>query len=306
MGPAAARRFRDVLVNENGELFSRDGVLEASFETLAAYEARDRARYGRRARRLSGEVAVMAESYLWITDRLSHFFYHWFCDALPRLELALDAEPAPVPDLLLPQRILHQPFVRESLKAWPQVTITALAGTPGARVGELLVPQRAAETPQVDGPLVRRVAERLGRLAAGGRKSGSRRIFVSRQGSRIRRVENESEIAGVLAAHGFEIVAMEHLTLQDQIALMQETQWLAGAHGGGLTNMLFMPVGGNVLELRAGEGPPRCYCNLARALGHQWRELSCRATDASVHPHAADIFIEPSALDAYLAGLPRR
>jgi capsular polysaccharide biosynthesis protein len=304
--PAASRRFLDVLVNESGELFESGGVLEASFETLAAFEARDKARYTRRARRLSGELDVLPGSYLWITDRLSHFYYHWFCDALPRLELALEAEPDAATDLLLPERILAQPFVRESLRAWPEVTVTVLAGAPGTRVAELRVPVRAAETPQVHGPLVQRVAARVKGLVSGDIKAGWRRIFVSREGSRIRRVENERELAAILCARGFEIVAMENMALADQIALMRETRWLAGAHGGGLTNMLFMPVPGSVLELRRGEGPPPCYRNLASALGHGWSDLSCRATDLSVHPHAADIFVDPALLDSALADLLRQ
>jgi capsular polysaccharide biosynthesis protein len=298
-GAEALQRLQDIAVNEAGELFDRDGVLEASFETYAAYCSRDKARYERRAQRLRGELPDIAGSYLWITDRLSHFYYHWFCDALPRLEAALGAETSTY-TLLLPRRVLEQQFVRESLKAWPEITVAIAAGVPGVRVSELRVPPRAAETPDVNGSLLRRVAGRICRHFPG---AGSRRIFVSREGARIRRLENEKEIGVILAAHGFEIVAMEQMAFAEQVTLMQETRLLAGGHGGGLTNMLFMPVRGLVLELRAGEEPPPCFRNMAVALGHEWRGLSCRATDQSMHPHAADIVADPLALEAALGNI---
>jgi capsular polysaccharide biosynthesis protein len=64
---------------------------------------------------------------------------------------------------------------------------------------------------------------------------------------------------------------MEDLSFIRQIELMQGTKVLLGAHGAGLTNMLFMPAGSVVVEIRKeGDSHNNCFYSLASALGHRY------------------------------------
>jgi capsular polysaccharide biosynthesis protein len=55
---------------------------------------------------------------------------------------------------------------------------------------------------------------------------------------------------------------------------MSEAKSLVGLHGGGLTNMLFMPENGRILELRLGsDNHNNCYFTLASDLGHDYYYL---------------------------------
>lgn len=301
--PIELRFYQNVVFNEAGELFSRDDVLEESFQSDVAFSERDKPRFERKFRRAWDNPVMMSGEYLWATDRLSYFYFHWLCDVLPRLEAFFAKGRRDPPPLVIPQRIVGQPFVHASLAAWPEILVA-----PPRTERQSVKPEwleaisRPAEMPFVHGALLRAVSRRLKTLASSSGKA-TRRVYVTRVSARVRRVENEHEIIPVLQRHGFEIVEMEKLALRQQIALMGETAVLAGPHGGGLTNMMFMPTGGNVLELRKGEGPPPCFSNLAAAFGHEWLPFVCEAQDDAEHPHAAHILADPEKFDDTLARL---
>lgn len=66
---------------------------------------------------------------------------------------------------------------------------------------------------------------------------------------------------------------------------MSETKALGGLHGAGLTNMVFMPPGGHVLEVRfRGDAHNNCYFSLASAMEHgYWYVLADFARGSEVH-----------------------
>ena len=76
----------------------------------------------------------------------------------------------------------------------------------------------------------------------------SKNIYASRRGSK-RSPMNEIEIENLFKGHGFEVHQMEKLNLFDEIRLMSETLRLAGVHGSGLSNIIWMPPGGTMLDI---------------------------------------------------------
>jgi capsular polysaccharide biosynthesis protein len=103
--------------------------------------------------------------------------------------------------------------------------------------------------------------------------SGARRVYVSRSGlSKNRRVSNEDALLSIIKDYDFEIVFPERLSLADQIGVFKDANVVLGAHGAGLTNILFCPPKSTVLELQDSVFAPRCwYWKLAATLGHEWR-----------------------------------
>ncbi len=77
----------------------------------------------------------------------------------------------------------------------------------------------------------------------------TRRLFVSRADAKKRRLLNEDEIFARLEGFGFERVTAGNLSFADQVELFSEAQIAAGPHGAGLTNAMFMPEGGAVVEI---------------------------------------------------------
>jgi len=86
--------------------------------------------------------------------------------------------------------------------------------------------------------------------AGAARPSTGRRVFVSRATAAHRRLLNEAECIEALSqAFGVEPVATEKLSLEDEIALFQETELIVGAHGAGMINCVFSPAGAALVEL---------------------------------------------------------
>lgn len=286
--------LQDIAFNDAGEVFDDSGVLEAWFPSPAAYAARDRARYERKhVRAMAGPTAIGAQC-LWITDRFSHVYFHWLTDALPRLEAAAAAGlSGPV---LLPARVASQPFIAETLAAWPQFRAVAAPAGNGF-VHRIDLVTRSAIIQDLHPVLVRKAARRL-TATFGGEETATawRRIYVTRQHARHRRMADEEALRPVLAAHGFETLAMEQMPFAEQVRLMRETAILAGPHGAGLTNAMFMPSGGLMLELRQLEGPPLSFLTLASICGQRYRYGECGSAEPDQHPHGADVTIGPDAL----------
>lgn len=80
------------------------------------------------------------------------------------------------------------------------------------------------------------------------------RIYLSRQGSKMRRVLNEDAFVPRLRDLGFNIIVPDALPLTDQIALFSRARIILAPHGAGLTNILFCRPGLTLIEIFAEGG----------------------------------------------------
>ena len=111
---------------------------------------------------------------------------------------------------------------------------------------------------------------------------GDRRLFVSRADANTRRVLNEDEVFGRLERHGFERVTPGRLPLAEQIALFSEAQIVVGTHGAGLTNIVFMPEGGRVIETFGRNVMPSAFVWLSHLSGHAHAHIVSDETEANL------------------------
>ncbi len=72
---------------------------------------------------------------------------------------------------------------------------------------------------------------------------------------------------------GFEIVALEKLSLLSQIELFSTANTIAGFHGAGRANQIWMRPGSKVIEF-TGLRRTRHFSHLARLSGHAYSEVS--------------------------------
>ncbi|MCU0789821.1 MAG: glycosyltransferase family 61 protein [Nitratireductor sp.] len=278
-------QLHDCVFNEAGELFDENGVLEHSFMALRHLH-RDTARFQRRHAHAWADPVPLKGSYLWITDRMSHNYHHWICDCLPRLEAWLSKNSSA--ELLLPRRVHSQPFVTKSLAAYPQVRAVAQPPGHSAQVEMLVLPDRTSPEGFHHPLLMHKAGRRLRAHFAPDVAPSNRRILVSRENARFRRLANEDALFPAMRRLGFEKVHFEQMGFDRQIALMAQAQMLCGPHGAGLTNMLFMPPG-RVIELRQPGGTPNCFFTLANVCGHAYRQVACEPALEGQPVHTADI-----------------
>jgi capsular polysaccharide biosynthesis protein len=74
-------------------------------------------------------------------------------------------------------------------------------------------------------------------------------LFLSRKDSATRVLLNEDELAEALAALGFRTLVAGEVSVAEQIAAFSRARVVVGAHGAGLTNLVFAPHGALVVEI---------------------------------------------------------
>jgi len=87
------------------------------------------------------------------------------------------------------------------------------------------------------------------RTISGAYPASGLRLYVSRSNTRGG-IENEGEVWHLLNDRGFHRVILEEESIATQVRLFRSAVSVVAAHGAGLTNVVFMPEGGKVLELR--------------------------------------------------------
>ncbi|KAA2244710.1 glycosyltransferase family 61 protein [Chitinophaga agrisoli] len=226
---------------------------------------------------------------IWITDEWSAEYFHWMTDALTRLMAArLQGYNYPV---VLPAHFRERPYITASLEMLGYSAVYLERKRP-LKAASLVVPDHTAPTGNYNPALLGEL-RRL--FAPATTVQPYRKVYVSRQRANRRRVLNEDTLLPVLQQAGFEIHCFEDYSLQEQRAIMQETKVLAGLHGAGLTNMLFMPAGGQVLEIRnMGDTHNNCFFSMAGALGHAYYYVLADGTTADTY--AADFRVDAGML----------
>ena len=138
-------------------------------------------------------------------------------------------------------------------------------------------------------------------------RSRGRRLYISRAGANKRKVVNEQELIEALAALGFESIEAESLRLADQARLFSEAELVVGAHGAGLTNILFAAPGTRVIEILSLE-PNRvsAFGTMSALLSLEYGYLVAARVDSAVtskpridsvgrpQPNDDDIIIDPA------------
>ncbi|AXV14444.1 hypothetical protein CYG48_01145 [Neorhizobium sp. SOG26] len=97
-----------------------------------------------------------------------------------------------------------------------------------------------------------------------------RKIYASRlDAGSTRRILNEDAVCELMASYGFEIITPGKLTVEEQITTFRDADVIVGAHGAGMTNLLFSQAskGPRVVELFQSHYVNACYARICQAKG---------------------------------------
>lgn len=90
------------------------------------------------------------------------------------------------------------------------------------------------------------------------------RFYIPRSGTAHRRVVNEHEIARVLERHGFRALETDRLSLAQKATTLSSAEYVVGAHGGGMANLLFCTAGAKAIVFNH----PTCVTSSIWAAAH--------------------------------------
>ena len=105
------------------------------------------------------------------------------------------------------------------------------------------------------------------------------RIVVSR-GKAARLETVERQLRQELEPQGFSTIDFGDLPWADQVATASSASVMVGVHGAGLTNLVFMPPGGHVIEITDGDWWWPCYRRMASARGLRYSLIRVDDTHA--------------------------
>ncbi len=290
--PVYLRRLRNVLVSGDGLILKNFQVRR---ENLIHQDHRRwfgpkylLARYRCKKIRLPAD-----QKFLLAFDYWSNSYFHWLCDVLPRIFAARLQDGHFT--ILLPEKFRDE-FIGSSLRAFGVNNVCTIPDDAVVQVPQLVVPDHLSPTGNYNEETIRTVGQVLREsFGAASARPGRDRIYISRAKANRRRIANEVELQNVLAAFGFRTVHFEGLKFAEQVRLAAGAEYVVSAHGAGLTNMLFMPEGSSVLEIRrAGDAANLCYYTLAAALRHKYLYAFAEACGGEcLSPSEQDLKIEP-------------
>lgn len=203
-----------------------------------------------------------SHEYLVVHDHWSAYnYFHWICDALPRLYLFKKHFPGKTNvRVLLPADAPR--FIFDSV-VMMGFDFSPIGTTEYACVQKVYHLDYIADS----GFTTHTLTEAVRHILPADQPAPWRKVYISRGKASRRTIINEDQIIAILKAKGFEILFTETLSLQQQIDIFSTAAVLVSSHGAGLTNMLFMPEGGEVIELALADTASQtmCYWTMANA-----------------------------------------
>lgn len=225
------------------------------------------------------KIEDAGEQYALIHSPWTAGYYHWLTEALPRAYVLRLSFPDAVP--LLP-RDSHRNF-EDSLKALGYKRIAYFPSGKNAVLERCLITECPKNFATTDPELLNQLRSALLEKFVLTKKQSNRLVYISRSASRGRMVLNETKVVDEIIKVGGTVVYPETLSFEEQVTLFSECSIIIGNHGAGLTNMMFMPAGGVVIELL----PYRNSWFDYRPVGNSFRHQSIfwRLADVCGHKH---------------------
>ena len=278
--PGMPETLENVYVNAEGLVFRHGRIYMESFalphyaEAFSGLQMRTRFLVKNHlVRRGAHEIP----SALWAIDNVSANYFHWHVETLTRL-LRAEQQAANEHVLVLPRHYRGFPFVTYTLQAFPQIERVAWVGRRSkVRVRRLVHVPRLPKQPPERLPATEELKEVVRRISdLTGEAGPERRIYFSREGARQRRTVNEKDVLRVLREHDVEVIGSDHAKPWEQVQASRGATLAVGVHGAALANVMFMPPGARLLELRHPERHWDVYNKLADMFGVGYSSQTCR------------------------------
>ncbi|HTI61595.1 glycosyltransferase family 61 protein [Mucilaginibacter sp.] len=201
-------------------------------------------------------------------------YYHWMFDVLPRIQLLRNAgyDFNKIDKFLVNNYISRFHIETLNMIGIPRNKIMESQYNPHIQAEKLIVPSLVGDTgsiPKYACDFLR--AEFLPKIDRN--KNHSKRIYVNRGQVVHRRVTNEPQIVELLQQYGFESIALETMSLLEQIAVMATAEVIIAPHGAGLTNIVFSEPGTTIIEFLHPGAVNVMYWTIAADMGYKYHYL---------------------------------
>lgn len=196
-----------------------------------------------------------------ITSPGSDNYFHWTLDSVPKLGL-LEKMDGEIDAYYVDDRShFHHEWLNKL--GVPFDKIISASPERHIKASELIVPSFAG-LPNLPSPSG---LDFIRRFMPNTAHRDGKRIYVSRSGSRRRRILNEAEMFPLLEEHGFEIVHPGKMSVAEQMETFASAQVVVSPHGAELTNLVYCSPGTEIIEIFSPYYLNPCFKQLAAVRG---------------------------------------
>ncbi len=224
-------------------------------------------------------------------------YYHWITETIFRLWMVKNNTEQMI--LLLPSKDLLPKIAMDSLRIFKFKHIVHVPAEKSSLVRTLCMPELKPDMASFNSDALlelNRMYVNYVNSKTNVNINVGERVYVSRRNAKRRKIENEDEVIALFTEYDFTIVYNEDYTFFEQVSLFSNAKYLAGLHGAGLTNMLFMPSGCTIFEFHKRKTNAVRHHNLifwymANGLGHKYYHQICDPTDVNEPFYTANVVI---------------
>lgn len=240
------------------------------------------------------------KKYLWVHDWFN--FYHWYGETVERIWAAKDILKDSI--VLLPEHYKRWKFVQYTLDNIPGIEVEYLPESDCNTffLKDVYLVSNKNYCDHIDIDLAQDIRKHFTTPVK--KKYNlpdvtTRKIISVRKNVGSRNIANMPQLLEYLKPLGYEAIDFDDYEPEEQIKIMCETKIFLSVHGAGLTNILFMPAGGHVLEmhreLRKNENEgvhSKIYWKQASAMGVNYSFLLCKPEDPTSSYYLGNILVD--------------
>jgi len=277
--------FKNIHISTNSVLFNYFKIIQKSCISEENFQQYSRG-YKFFLKFIFPKFNFSKKKILVITDEWTSNYYHWHIFALQKLTVLKEENLIANSLLFLPKKYQKYPFVLSSLEKF------------GIKKNQIIFLRRKSNIKASEAPLVeisqhhpiifQHIQQTLLQNCPKINHNFGDKIYISREGQSLRKIENEKDMLPIFEKYGFKKVIMDTLSYDQQINIARDAKHIISPHGAGLTNILFMSQGCNILELATKPNPSKPitdYYKLATMLNINYFYQECEMHGAKAHDY---------------------
>ncbi len=216
------------------------------------------------------KLLINIDSFIWVTNEYSENYFHWFNDVIPSIYfLKKSGIDSPV---LINEKLAKKTFVIPSLNIL-NINYTII-DTKNVIKFKLAIRPTLTAGEGNQHPLFFPQLNIFFRKKINYDTNAQCKVFIVRNNSKSRNFYPLEQVNRLFEKFGFIIVDTGAMSFAKQLKLFSKCTHLAGVHGAGLTNMLFMKSSSKILEIRRNnDDHNNCYYSMASSLNLEYYYL---------------------------------
>lgn len=225
-----------------------------------------------------------------LIPRYTDNYYHWTIETVPQIRYLQEFEAETGIEVTY--------FVPRDAPSWLEETLELLeipeskllhATERVYHVEQLILPSFPVQTQNDYQWIVDRVSSNM--VPTQAKICTGSNVYISRRNAVERHVVNEEEIMEVLSEYGFKRYRLEEHSVAENVVLFKEADAIVGAHGAGLTDLIYC-TDATVVEL-FGSKIKTPYQRLAETMDIPYKSVECT-------PRSTDIYVDPDMLESII------